>query len=217
MRGADGDDAPDRLGRGVGRGEPRQDCPFGSGVLASAGGAVGAHSVGRKAYNGRVERSHRTDDEAFDLPCVLSLDTVEAFLGAGLGWLYYYNYERVHSGYGMAGRTPYGCCVALGFSGSEYVGLMPVVLSDNIVLDWSRQGVPAVNDVLTHYMIVGVWFLFCETTKCQYRVFSNTLRGDGGNWALLSKCQRFGEGTHSALVPKGLAYGTIPLLEVCIE
>lgn len=71
--------------------------------------------------------------------------------GAGLGWLYYYNYERVHSGYGMEGRTPYACCVALGFSGSEYVGLMPVVLSDNIVLDWSRQGVPAVNDVLTHY------------------------------------------------------------------
>jgi hypothetical protein len=91
-------------------------------------------------------------DEAFDLPCVLSLESVEAFLGAGLGWLYHYNYERVHSGYGMAGRTPYGCCVALGFSGSEYVGLMPVVLLDNIVLEWSRHGVPAVNDVLTHYI-----------------------------------------------------------------
>jgi len=75
-----------------------------------------------------VERSHRTDDAAFYLPCVLSLDRVEAFWGAGLGWLYDYNDERVHSGYGMLGRTPYGCCVALGFSGSEYVGLMPVVL-----------------------------------------------------------------------------------------
>ncbi len=60
-------------------------------------------------------------------------------------------YQRVHSGYGMAGRTPYGWCVALGFSGSGYVGLMSVVLLDNIVLDWSRQGLPAVNDVLTHY------------------------------------------------------------------
>ena len=57
----------------------------------------------------------------------------------------------MHSGYGMAGRTPYACCVALGFSGSEYVGLMPVVLLDNIVLEWSRHGVPAVNDVLAHY------------------------------------------------------------------
>jgi hypothetical protein len=100
-----------------------------------------------------VERSHRTDDEAFYLPCVLSLDRVEAFLGAGLGWLYDYNDERVHSGYGMLGWTPYGCCVALGFSGSEYVGLMPVVLLDEIVFDWSRAGLPAVNDVLAHYTI----------------------------------------------------------------
>ena len=62
-------------------------------------------------------------------------------------------YQRVRSGYGMAGRTPYGCCVALGFSGSGYVGLTPVVLLDDIVLDWSRQGLPAVNDVLTHYSV----------------------------------------------------------------
>jgi len=120
--------------------------------LRPLGARLGRIPLGRKAYNGCVERSHRTDDEEFYLPCVLSLDTMEAFLGAGLGWSYYYNYERVHSGYGMAGRTPYGCCVALGFSGSEYVGLMPVVLLDNIVLDWSRQGVPAVNDVLTQYI-----------------------------------------------------------------
>jgi hypothetical protein len=60
-------------------------------------------------------------------------------------------YQRVHSGYGMAGRTPYGCCVALGFSGLGYVGLMSVVLLDDIVLDWSRQSLPAVNDVSADY------------------------------------------------------------------
>jgi hypothetical protein len=60
-------------------------------------------------------------------------------------------YQRVHSGYGMAGRTPCGCCVALGFSGLGYVGLMSVVLLGNMVLEWSRQGIPAVNEVLTHY------------------------------------------------------------------
>ena len=65
-------------------------------------------------------------------------------------------YQRVHSGYGMAVRTPYGCCVALGFSGSGYVGLIPVVLLDNIVLEWSRQGLPAVNEVLTHYSTGGM-------------------------------------------------------------
>ena len=102
-----------------------------------------------------MERSHRTDDEEFYLPCVLELASVEAFLGAGLGWLYYYNYERMHSGYGMEGRTPYGCCVALGYKGSAYVGLMPVVLLDEIALDWSREGLLAINDVLAHYIIYG--------------------------------------------------------------
>jgi len=90
---------------------------------------------------------------------VFSLDTVEAFLGAGLGGLSDYRYARVHSGYGMAGRTPYACCVALVFSGSEYVGLMPVVLLDNRVLDWLRQGVPAVNDVLGSITVVWRWGL----------------------------------------------------------
>jgi hypothetical protein len=41
--------------------------------------------------------------------------------------------------------------VALGFSGLGYVGLMSVVLLDDIVLDWSCQGLPAVNEVLAHY------------------------------------------------------------------
>jgi hypothetical protein len=112
---------------------------------------LGAH-LGRKEDDGRVARGHRTDEEAFYLSCVLLLASVEAFLGAGLGGLDDYTYERVRSGYGMAGRTPYGCCVALGFSGLGYVGLMPVVLLGNIVLEWLRQGLPAVNDVLTHYM-----------------------------------------------------------------
>jgi len=153
VRGADRKDYPDRLGWGEewGGSNPDKIARLEAEFLRPLGAQLERIPLGRKAYNGRVERSHRTDDEAFYLPCVLSLDTVEAFLGAGLGWLYHYNYERVHSGYGMEGRTPYACCVALGFSGSEYVGLMPVVLLDDIVLDWSRHGVPAVNDVLTHY------------------------------------------------------------------
>ena len=90
---------------------------------------------------------------------MFSLDTVEAFLGAVLGGLSDYRYARVHSGYGMAGRTPYACCVALVFSGSEYVGVMPVVLLDDRVLDWLRQGVPAVNDVLGSITVVWRWGL----------------------------------------------------------
>jgi hypothetical protein len=103
--------------------------------LRLLGAPLGRVLLGRKEDEGRVARGHRTDEEAFYLPCVLLLASVEAFLGAGLGGLDDYAYERVRSGYGMAGRTLYGCCVALGFSGLGYVGLMSVVLLDDIVLD----------------------------------------------------------------------------------
>jgi len=76
--------------------------------LRSLGARLGHIPLGRKAYNGRVERSYQTYDEKFSLPCVLSLDTLKAFLRAGLGWLHHYNSARAHSGYGMEGRTPYG-------------------------------------------------------------------------------------------------------------
>jgi hypothetical protein len=154
VRGADRKDYPDRLGWGEawGGSSPAKSARLEAEFLRPLGAHLGRISLGRKEYDGSVERRHRTDDEAFYLSCVLSLESVEAFLGAGLGWLYHYNYERVHSGYGMVGRTPYGCCVALGFSGSGYVGLMPVVLLDDIVLEWSCQGLPAVNDVLTQYI-----------------------------------------------------------------
>ena len=71
--------------------------------LRPLGAQLGRIPLGRKGYNCRVERSHRTDDEEFYLPCVLLLD--------------------------------------------------------NIVLEWSRHGVPAVNDVLTHYIGVPVQYL----------------------------------------------------------
>ena len=98
-----------------------------------------------------------------------------------------YNYERMHSGYGMEGRTPYECCVALGFRGSSYVGLMPVVLLDNIVLDWSRQGVPAVNDVLTNSLEV----ISPETTPLLYPISGAFWQGVRGEFSK-NEAGRFG-------------------------
>jgi len=39
------------------------------------------------------------------------------------------------------------CCVALGFGDSECIGSAPVVLLDDVVFGWSREGVAVVNDV----------------------------------------------------------------------
>ena len=55
---------------------------------------------GRKGYQGRVERSHRTDDEEFYLPCLGRVRTVEGFLRRAQRWQYYYDVERPHFGWG---------------------------------------------------------------------------------------------------------------------
>jgi hypothetical protein len=91
VRGADRDDSPARLGWGEawGGSSPAKSARLEAEFLRSLGAHLGRIPSGRKEDDGRVERGHRTDDEAFYLPCVLLLESVEAFLGAGLGGLYY--------------------------------------------------------------------------------------------------------------------------------
>ncbi len=59
---------------------------------------------GRKTYNGRVERSHRTDDEEFYIPSVLEISGIEEFYEKAKRWIDYYNMERPHLG--IDGETP---------------------------------------------------------------------------------------------------------------
>ncbi len=47
-------------------------------------------SLGRKGYNGRVERSHRTDDEEFYLPLLLGMADERELLKRAAQWVYYY-------------------------------------------------------------------------------------------------------------------------------
>jgi len=42
---------------------------------------------GRKTYNGRVERSHRTDDEEFYVPCILEITDREEFYERAAEWI----------------------------------------------------------------------------------------------------------------------------------
>ncbi len=89
MRGADRKDYPDRLGWGEawGGSNPATSARLEAEFLRLLGARLGRIPLGRKEYDGRVARGHRTDDEAFYLPCVLSLGTVGALLSAGLGWM----------------------------------------------------------------------------------------------------------------------------------
>ena len=107
---------------------------------------------GRKGYNGRVERSHRTDDEEFYRPYLLHLATVSQFLIYAQRWTYFYNALRPHSGVGMDGRTPLAVLRDLGYTGPQAVAAFPPVLLDPISTDLllacdSDDGI----DLLAHY------------------------------------------------------------------
>lgn len=59
---------------------------------------------GRKGYNGRVERSHRSDDEEFYIPFLLDIQYRQQFLDKASGWEYFYNLARPHYGKDMNGN-----------------------------------------------------------------------------------------------------------------
>lgn len=104
--------------------------------------------LGRKGYNGRVERSHRTDDEEFYLPLLLTLRDEQELLRRAAQWLYYYNVERSHTGQGMEGRSPWLRLRELGVKVAKEFALLPPIVLDRISTDWVLG--PG-NHLLTHY------------------------------------------------------------------
>lgn len=107
--------------------------------------------LGRKGYNGRVERSHRTDDEEFSLPLLMSIRDERELVRRAAQWVYYYNVERPHSGVGMDGVSPWRKLRELGLQAPVEFALLPPVVCDRIAAHWLLG--PG-NDLLTYYK----WF-----------------------------------------------------------
>ena len=115
---------------------------------------LGAHLAripkGRKGYNGRVERSHRTDDEELYLLFLGNIENEPEFLEKAVGWEYFYNLVRPHYGKDMNGRTPFEKLKELGYNLLQELALFPPVILDTISTDWLLQ---TGNDLLAHYSI----------------------------------------------------------------
>ena len=110
------------------------------------------YPLGRKQYNGRVERSHRADDEEFYRPYLLSIQNRNHFLEMAARWIYFYNVLRPHLGAGMDGRTPIEVLYHLGYNGESQIALLPPIILDPISADLllacdSEVG----NDLLAQY------------------------------------------------------------------
>jgi transposase len=108
---------------------------------------------GRKGYNGRVERSHLTDDYEFYIPFVLDIVGKRSWLKKSQSWQYIYNVKRPHFGHDMNGTTPLEKLQQLGYSVNEEFAMFPVVLLDDIstdlMLNMPGNDVLATDNVLT--------------------------------------------------------------------
>ena len=101
-----------------------------------------------------MERSHRTDDEAFYRPYLLQAHNVRQFLQLSARWVYIYNVLRPHSGVGMDHQPPLAVLQRLGYTGDERIALFPPVLLDAISTDLLLSCCPETgNDLLAHYTI----------------------------------------------------------------
>ncbi len=97
-------------------------------------------------YNGRVKRSHLTDDDEFYIPFLLEINGKQVLLKKLQAWQYIYNAKCPHFGYDMNGRTPLEKLRALDYDVDERFAMLPVVLLDKISSDYVLR--ISGNDVL---------------------------------------------------------------------
>jgi len=116
---------------------------------------LGAHlkriPLGKKGYNGRVERSHRTDDEELYIPYILEINDVAELLMKAASWVYYYNVIRPHFGKGMEGKSPLEKLHKFGYTLPEEFALFPPIILDEISVEIMAGGG---HDVLAHYSFI---------------------------------------------------------------
>nr|MBC7244598.1 transposase [Chloroflexota bacterium] len=109
---------------------------------------------GRQQYNGRVERSHRTDDEEFYRPYLIHIRTPAQLLAAATRWVYFYNVLRPHAGHDMDGQPPLAVLQRLHYDIPNTIAFFPPILLDGISPDSFLACDPRVgNDLLAHYRL----------------------------------------------------------------
>lgn len=100
--------------------------------LGPLDGQLARYPKGRKGYNGRAERSHRSDDEEFYRPLLLAINDCDQFLAYGHRWEYFYNALRPHLGHDMDGQPPLDKLRDLGYTGDPAIAIFPPFLLDDI-------------------------------------------------------------------------------------
>ena len=94
--------------------------------------------------NAHLERSHRTDDEEFYIPRILSVSNRQEFYHEALNYIYYYNNVRKHSSIGNI--APYRYLKQQMPNINDRIRVVPPIILDNVSLElgpWSGYHVLA--------------------------------------------------------------------------
>ena len=121
-------------------------------VLEPIGARLCRYPKGRKEYNGRVERLHRTDDEELYMPTLLKVRNEEDYLRFAYKWVAFYNLYRPHHGAEMEGRTPMEQLQHLGLNPPKTFALFPPLVLDDIPICYpTNHTINPGHDVLAKY------------------------------------------------------------------
>lgn len=98
------------------------------------------YPLGRKGYNGRVERLHRSDDEEFYMPMLTEIEDTRQYLDKAFRWQAFYNLYRPHFGAAMDGKTPMEKLRELGLELHDSFALPPPIVLENVAGTIVTQG-----------------------------------------------------------------------------
>mgnify|MGYP003756109787 CR=1 FL=1 len=124
-------------------------------LLSGFGCSIIQNHAASPQENAYVERSHRTDDEEFYIPGLLSIHSHKDFFQEAMNYLYYYNAVRKHSS--LQRRSPWEHLVATSPDLDAKIRFVPPILLDNIAVqlgDWSGYHLLAQHQNLVLVVLV---------------------------------------------------------------
>lgn len=113
-------------------------------LLKGFGASVIQNQKKHPEQNAHLERSHRTDDEEFYLPRILSINNTQELYQEALNYLYYYNNIRKHSS--LKGKVPFQIVQEQIPAIDDKIRIVPPIILDRVSVElgpWSGYNVLA--------------------------------------------------------------------------